>query len=331
MNYSEIIKSLNDKKFNHIYFLTGEEPFYIDKISDHIINRILKPEERSFNQTILYGKDTSVEEILLEAKQFPLLGNKRTVIVKEAQNIRNIEQLEAYFIEPQPSTILVICYKGKTLDKRKKFSKIVAEKCILFESRRLYENQITTWIQDYLKEKGYSADYKSCELLKEALGKNLSNISNELNKLMLILVENKAINPTLIEKHIGISKDFNVFELQEALAQKNEYKCYYILNYILLDQKNNPIEKMIGSLFSFFQKVITFHSLKNKNDAPSILKINPYFITQYKNAAEKYNYNQLTKIFGLLKDYDLKSKGVNNTSTSRGELMRELISKMIHI
>ena len=123
MNYSEIIKSLNDKKFNHIYFLTGEEPFYIDKISDHIINRILKPEERSFNQTILYGKDTSVEEILLEAKQFPLLGNKRTVIVKEAQNIRNIEQLEAYFIEPQPSTILVICYKGKTLDKRKKFSK----------------------------------------------------------------------------------------------------------------------------------------------------------------------------------------------------------------
>ncbi|MEE2953593.1 MAG: DNA polymerase III subunit delta [Bacteroidota bacterium] len=332
MNYSKIIKSLQDKKIEPIYFLTGEETFYIDKISTYIANNILNEDEKQFNQTILYGKEITIEDVILEAKLFPSFGEKRVVIVKEAQHLRNIDKLEDYIKTPQKSTILVICYKGKYLDKRKKISKLINQKCVLLESKKLYDTQIVKWIEDFIIQNGYSINQKSCQMLNEALGNNLSNIYNELKKLLALPIKDKKITDNIIEKYVGLSKDFNAFELQDALSQKNVYKSYYITKHLLLNQKTNPIEKIIGLLFSFFQKVVTLHSLqdKSKNNIASVLKINPFFITQYVEAAKKYTTKELYHIITLLKNYDLRAKGVNNKNTTKASLIRELISRILH-
>ena len=212
MNYKEIISSISNKDFHPIYFLMGEEPFYIDKISDYIAEKVLKAEEKEFNQSVLYGKDVEVAQIISEAKQFPFGAEKRVIIVKEAQNIKNIEQLETYLDSPQPSTLLVICYKYKKIDKRKKFGKTLCKKAFVFESKRFYDNQVSNWIAKYLNEKGYKIEEKANFMLAEFLGTELSNISNELDKLMLIVKKEEKITASIVEKNIGISKDYNIFE-----------------------------------------------------------------------------------------------------------------------
>ena len=332
MNYKEIISSISNKDFHPIYFLMGEEPFYIDKISDYIAEKVLKAEEKKFNQSVLYGKDVEVAQIISEAKQFPFGAEKRVVIVKEAQNIKNIEQLETYLDSPQPSTLLVICYKYKKIDKRKKFGKTLCKKALVFESKRFYDNQVSNWIAKYLSEKGYKIEEKASFMLAEFLGTELSNISNELDKLMLIVKKEEKITASIVEKNIGISKDYNIFEFQQALGSKDILKSNQIVNHFAANPKNHPLVVTLGMLFSFFQKLMTYHSIKdkNKNNVATELKVSPYFVNQYSSAARNYSQSKLFDIFTHLKQYDLKSKGVNNTSTKDGELLKELVYRILH-
>ena len=332
MNYKEIISSISNKDFHPIYFLMGEEPFYIDKISDYISDNVLESQEKEFNQSVLYGKEVDVAQIIAEAKQFPFGATHRVVIVKEAQNIKNIDELESYLDNPQPSTILVICYKYKKLDKRKKFTKSLAKKALLFESKKLYDNQVPDWIAKYLSEKGYKIEEKAAFMLAEFLGIELSNISNELDKLMVIIKKQEKITANIIEKNIGISKDYNIFEFQQALGKKDILKSNQIVNHFSANPKAHPLIVTLGMLFSFFQKLMTYHSIKdkNKNNVATELKVSPYFVNQNSSAARNYSQSKLFDIFTHLKQYDLKSKGVNNTSTVDGDLLKELVYKILH-
>ena len=332
MKYQDIIIQIDNKVFQPVYFLMGEETFYIDKISDYISKNVLSEEEKEFNQTTLYGKDIDVATIISEAKQFPFGSAHRVVIVKEAQDIRSIDQLELYFDNPLPSTILVICYKYKKIDKRKSFGKNLSKKSVLFARKKLYENQIPAWIKGQLKEKNFNIDEKSAHLLSEYLGNDLSKISNELGKLILNIKEGETITAKIIEENIGISKDFNVFELQTAIGKKDILKSNKIIKHFSENPKNHPFVLTLSSLFSYFQKVMIYHSLKDKskNNAASQLGVNPYFLGQYQLAASNYSMSNLFTIFSYLKEYDLKSKGIQNPSVPENELLRELTFKILH-
>lgn len=332
MKYQDIIQQIDNKVFSPVYFLMGEETFYIDKISEHISKNILSEEEKEFNQTTLYGKDIDVSTIISEAKQFPFGSEYRVVIVKEAQDIRTIEKLESYLDQPSPSTILVICYKYKKIDKRKSFGKNLSKKSVLFDSKKLYDNQVPTWIKAHIKDLGYSIDDKSCRRLTEYLGADLSKINNELSKLILNLEKGESITPKIIEENIGISKDFNIFELQNALGTKDILKANRIIKHFTENPKNHPFVLTISSLFSYFQKIMIYQNLKDKSNknAASELGVNPFFISQYQTAAKNYSMSKLFKIFTYLKENDLKSKGIGNPSTPEGELLKELTFKILH-
>tara|TARA_Y100000385_G_scaffold60742_2_gene59210 strand:- start:5872 stop:6870 length:999 start_codon:yes stop_codon:yes gene_type:complete len=332
MKYQDIIQQINNKVYQPVYFLMGEESYYTDKISDYISENVLTQEEKEFNQITLYGKDTDVATVISEAKQFPFGSAYRVVIIKEAQEIKKIEDLEIYLDNPLPSTILVICYKYKKIDKRKSFGKNLSKKCILFDSKKLYENQIPSWIKTEVKEQGFSIDDKSANILTQYLGNDLSKINNELSKLVLHLKKGEQITPKIIEDNIGISKDFNVFELQNALGIKDVLKSNQIIKYFSENPKNHPFVLTLSSLFTFFQKVMIYQNLKDKNskNAASALGVNPYFVSQFQTASRNYPMKKLFKIFTYLKEYDLKSKGVNNTSTADKELLKELTFKILH-
>ncbi|MAX68185.1 MAG: DNA polymerase III subunit delta [Flavobacteriales bacterium] len=332
MKYQDIIQQINNKVYQPVYFLMGEESYYTDKISDYISENVLTQEEKEFNQITLYGKDTDVATVISEAKQFPFGSAYRVVIIKEAQEIKKIEDLEIYLDNPLPSTILVICYKYKKIDKRKSFGKNLSKKCILFDSKKLYENQIPSWIKTEVKEQGFSIDDKSANILTQYLGNDLSKINNELSKLVLHLKKGEQITPKIIEDNIGISKDFNVFELQNALGIKDVLKSNQIIKYFSENPKNHPFVLTLSSLFTFFQKVMIYQNLKDKNskNAASALGVNPYFVSQFQTASRNYPMKKLFKIFTYLKEYDLKSKGINNTSTADKELLKELTFKILH-
>ena len=332
MKYQDIIQQIDNKIFSPVYFLMGEETFYIDKISDHISENILSEEEKEFNQTTLYGKDIDIATIISEAKQFPFGATHRVVIIKEAQDIRSIEKLESYLDQPSPTTILVVCYKYKKVDKRKSFGKNLSKKSILFEGKKLYDNQIPDWIKTHVQELGHAIDNKSCRILTEYLGSDLSKISNETSKLILNLEQGESITPKIIEENIGISKDFNIFELQQALGGKEILKANRIIKHFTENPKNHPFVLTLSSLFSYFQKIMIYQNLKDKskNNVASKLGVNPFFVSQYQTASRNYSMSKLFKIFTYLKEYDLKSKGLGNPSTPEGELLKELTFKILH-
>ena len=331
MKFNEILANLRKKVYQPVYFLMGDETYFIDEICDYIANHVLDESEKEFNQTVLYGKDTDVAAIIAEAKRFPLMGEHSVLIVKEAQHIRKIEDLEVYLEQPQPSTILVICYKYKTLDKRKKFTKELAKKAVLLESKKLYDNQIPDWIQNYLSKQNYSIHPKAAFLLSEYLGTDLGKISNELDKLMLIIEKGQEITSDIIERNIGIGKDFNNFELNNALGKRDVLKSNLIIKHFAANPKDNPLVITIGVLL-VFSKTLLYHTLKDKskNNVASTLKVNPFFVRDYELAARNYPKGKLVKIISYLREYDLKSKGVNNNSVSEGELLKELIYKILH-
>ena len=332
MKFEEIISSLKKKDFRPIYFLMGNESYFIDKITDYISKNILSETEKGFNQSILYGKDTTVEQIISIAKQFPIMGEKSIVIVKEAQHLKKIEGLESYLNNPVASTLLVICYKNKTLDKRKKITKELKQKAVLFESKNLYDNQIPSWIQQYLQKFEYDINPKATQLLAEFLGTNLSNISNELDKLMISIPKEVTITSEIIEENIGFSKDFNNFELTKALGEKNVLKTNQIANYFAKNSKENPLLVTISVLFSYFQKLLILHTLsdKSQSNVASKLKVNPYFANDYIIGSRSYSKRKVVDIISLLRSYDLKSKGLDNYSQSQGELLRELLYRILH-
>ncbi len=310
----------------------GEESYYIDNITNYIIDNVLKEDEKAFNMTILYGKDTSVNLVDNVARRYPMMANYNLVIIKEAQNLKNIDKLIYYSQAPSKSTILVLNYKYKTLDKRKKVYKAIKSAGIIFESKKLYANKIPDWINQYLNEKKYSIEPVACNLLTEFLGNDLGKISNELDKLIISLPANTKISSKHIEENIGISKDYNNFELQNALMKKDILKANRIIDYFGKNPRDNPVILTITSLYFFFNKILIYHFLKDKSrqNAASKLKVNPYFLKDYEMASKKYNPKKVVQIISLLREYDLKLKGVGNVSTTGDELLKELIFKIIH-
>ncbi len=342
MRFEQIIEDLKNKIYYPIYFLIGEEPYYIDVISNFIEQNVLSETEKDFNQTIVYGRDTDVQTIISYAKQFPIMSNYQVIIVKEAQDIeelrdkkiknKGIEYLSKYIENPLKSTILVICYKYNKIDKIKKYSKLIEKKGVLFESKKLYDNKISDWISNYLKQRGYKISPNACMLLSENLGTDLGKIVNEISKLLINIPKDSKITEDIIEQNIGISKDFNIFEFQKALGRKDVFKANQIVNYFASNPKENPIIKIIIILYNFFSKVLIYHQLKDKSrkNTASKLSINPFFVYDYQLAARNYNIQKLCNIISYLREYDLKSKGVGNDSTNGGELLKELTYKILH-
>lgn len=332
MDYQDILVNLKKKIYHPVYFLMGEESYFIDQITDYISKNVLTDAEKSFNQHVLYGKDTDVNTIITHARRFPMMANHQVVVVKEAQNIKKIEDLEAYIKAPLTSTILVINYKYKTIDKRKSFAKQLAKSCVLFESKKIYENKLPAWINSYLSAHNYSIAPQAAAMLAEYLGTDLSKVSNELNKLIISLPEGTKIAPEHIEKNIGISKDYNIFELQNALSERNVLKSNQIINYFAANPSSNPITRTIASLYYYFMKILTLHFLTDKspNAVASALQVAPFFVRSYMDAAKGYNPKKLVAIMEILREYDMKSKGFGNVSTSAGDLQKEMIYKILH-
>ncbi len=333
MTHTEIIQNLKKKIYHPVYILMGEEPYYIDLICDYIAENILSEGERSFNQTILYGKDTDADTLLTVARRFPMMSANQVVILKEAQEFKNLEdKLLSYVENPMSSTILVICYKYKTIDKRKKFLKAAGTKGVVFESPKIYENQLITWINNYCKEKSFPIQPQASAMLAEYLGTDISKVANELDKLMILLPAGTTITPAIIEKNIGISKDFNIFELQKALGERNVQKANQIIIYFNSNLKLNPLVKTISSLHFYFSKLLKYHFLPDKSsgNAARALGVSPYFMDDYIKAAKAYPPKKLVEIVALLREYDMKSKGINNVSSAEDDLQRELIYKIMH-
>ncbi|HZL11834.1 MAG TPA: DNA polymerase III subunit delta [Prolixibacteraceae bacterium] len=332
MTFEEIISNLQKKIYHPIYFLMGDETYFIDKISTFISENVLTEAEKGFNQTILYGKDTEPHTIIANARRFPMMSNYQVIIVREAQNIRKIEELESYVKNPLKSTILVINYKYKTLDKRKTFPKLVDQKGILFDAKKIYDNQLPTWITSYLKNQQYTIAPQAAAMLSEYLGADLSKVANELDKLIISLPKGTLITPEHIEKNIGISKEFNVFELQNALGERNLLKANRIILFFGANQSSNPVPVVISSLFSYFSKILNYHFLEDKsqNNVASTLQVHPFFVKTYVAAARNYNIKKLVEIISILREYDMKSKGWGNVSTSPADLQREMIYRILH-
>jgi len=332
ITYEEIISNLQKKIYHPIYFLMGEETYFIDKISDYIADHVLTDAEKGFNQTILYGKDLEPSTIADNARRFPMMANHQVIIVREAQNIKKIEDLEPYIKNPLNSTILVINYKYKTLDKRKTFPKLIDQKGILFESKRIYDNQLPAWISSYLKNQQYTIAPQAAAMLSEYLGADLSKVANELDKLIISLPVGTQITPDHIEKNIGISKEFNVFELQNALGERDLLRANRIINYFGANPSNNAIPVTLSSLFSYFSKILNYHFLEDKsqNNVASVLQVHPFFVKTYVSAAKNYNIKKLVEIISILREYDMKSKGWGNVSASPADLQREMIYRILH-
>ncbi len=329
----QIVDEINSGNTKPIYFLMGEEAYYIDKISDYIENNILKEEEKGFNQMVLYGRDVTIDDVVGNAKRFPMMAEKQVIIVKEAQDLsRSIENLVSYAENPQPTTVLVFCYKYKTLDKRKKLSKVISKNGCLFESKKLYENQVGEWISTTLKTKGYGIEPKASIMLLEFLGTSLSKIDNELEKLSLILPKGTTITASHIEENIGISKDFNNFELRKAVGEKKVLKVNQIANYFTQNPKSNPMVMTVSLLNSFFTQLLMYHGLKDKGriNVAKSLKINPYFVNEYQSAARNYPMRKVAQVISLLREADLKSKGVGASGFSQGDILKELLFKIMH-
>jgi len=333
MDSNIIIENLKKKIYHPIYLLQGDEPFYIDQISNYIEKNVLSDAEKGFNQTIFYGKDSDTQTIAESALRFPMMADKQVIIVKEAQSLRKIENLAYYANKPLASTILVLNYKYKTLDSRTKFVKAIKNNGVIFTSKKIYEYKVPAWIDGYLTEKGYSISPQAAQILTTYLGSDLGKVANELEKLIIAIKDTKKITPEHIEKNIGLSKDYNVFELQNALGEKNILKANQIINYFGANQTLNPIQKTIANLYFYFSKLFTYHFLKNKSEqnVAAELRVNPYFAKSYIAAARKYNPTKLYEIMGILRVYDLKSKGIeSSTLLDKAELQKEMIYKILH-
>lgn len=328
----QLVADIKGGNIKPIYLLMGEEPYYIDKISGFIEDNVLDEADKGFNQVILYGADITIDDIVANAKRFPMMADRQVVIIKEAQELsRTIDKLSVYAQNPQPSTVLVINYKYKKVDKRKALYKSVKKSGVVFESKRLYENQVSDWIRRVLSPKNYSITPKAAQMLVEFLGTDLSKINNELEKLQAILPEGTQITPEIVEVNIGISKDFNNFELQKAIGQRNVFKAHQIITYFGQNPKDNPMVVTVSLLNNFFTQLLKYHGLENKQErnVASKLGVNPYFVKDYVAAARNYPMRKVSQVIGTLREFDVKSKGVGSNSVPQGDLLKELLVKIM--
>jgi len=338
--FEQILSDLKKKIYKPIYFLTGEESYYIDEITNYIEKNTLTEEEKAFNQTILYGKETDMATLLNNARRFPMMSKYNIIIVKEGQNLKGFdggaskdqEIFLLYAENPVPSTIMVVNYKGKTLDKRKKLYKVLDKKGVIMEAKPLYDNQIAPWITKHIKSIGYDIDAKATQLMASHLGNNLTKIIQEVNKLIINIPKGSKITVKEIEDNIGISKDFNIFELQNAIGNKDIYKANLIINHLGKNPKTKSIIPIISILYTFFTRLIIIHSTPDKSEyALKMATGINYFLRDYINASHKYSKIKCMHIIRFLREYDAKSKGIDSPPVDDLDLMRELIYKILHI
>lgn len=325
----DILKDIQERRFSPIYFLMGAESYFIDRIEKELYHSVVSEEERAFNQVILYGKDTAVDQILDAAKRFPMMAEYQLVIVREAQELsRVIDQLESYVNNPQPSTVLVVCYKYKSIDKRKKLYKALQQHAVLFESKQLYENQVPDWIQRWVKNKKQTINLKASHLLVECLGTHLSAIEQSLEKLLLLVDRDQEITENHIEEHIGFNKDFNNFELRKALGTGNVAHAQRICHYFSLHPRQHPIIVTLSTLHLFFMQLLQYHGLENHNPnhVSGVLGIRPFVVKEFQVAAKRYPMKSISFILDKIRTADMNCKGLGVGSISEKAILRQLIN-----
>ncbi len=332
--HTDIIKSIESGNFAPVYFLHGEEAFFIDKISDAIIEHALTEAERAFNQIILYGKEADFMNVVDNARQFPMMAQRRLIVVKEAQEMKTLVKLENYVSNPSEQSVLLIAHKYKKLDKRTKFAKALAKHAVVFESKKLYSNQVPQWISQYVSSKGKKIDTKASFLLTEYLGEDLSRITTELDKLSVNLNDSESITTKHIEEYVGISKDYNVFELQKAIGNKDLVKIHRIINYFQENPKSNPMVLVVSNLYNYFTKLLVVkenYKLRDQ-ELTGPLGMSPRavgFVREYRNASNNFSFPQLQRAFESLAIADQRTKGVGVRSMTPKAILQEFMASII--
>ncbi len=334
MKYEEIIRDIKNNIFSPVYFLSGEESYFIDKIITLLEDSILDDGMKGFNQTIVYGRDVTVKEVVDLSRRYPMMGNYQVVIVKEAQYINNIENFESYIASPLDTTILIIAYKYKKVDKRKSFYKKLnsSKSTVIFNSEKLRDWAIPKWIEAEIRTRDLSISPVALRLMSEYLGNDLGKIINEIDKLVINLNKESKITEVEIEQNIGISKDYNLFELQNALTDRDQLKAHRIVEYFEANPKDHPLQMISPMLHNYFIKVFLYHFIKNKepNKIAAELGVHPFFVKDYAKASNVFPQHKVKDIISRIRTLDLKSKGVgSNDSTGYGEL-KELVFSIMH-
>lgn len=343
MSHTKIIAAIRKKEFKPVYFLHGTEPYFIDEITKVFENEILNESEKSFNFTVFYGKDSDFSAVRDTATRFPMMSSHQVVIIKEAQEMKTLAKLKPYIEKAAPTTILLICHKYKKLDMRSSFGKAIKAHAEVFESKKLYDNQIPQWVKGFLSDQGYKIESNALEMLTEHLGTDLSKIANETDKLAINVPKGTTLTAQHIQDNVGISKDFNVFELQEAIAVKNALKAHKIVNHFASNTKKYPLMMTLASLYGFFSKLYIATAFSRSSDLEMATALGIKFrdpkkaqyaakfrVEKFKKAIRYYSKPQIENIFSILKEYDLKYKGVQNTGTPEGELLKEMVVKIFH-
>ncbi len=330
--YESILSDLKKREFKPVYILSGEESYYVDVLADYIEKNVLSEQEREFNQTVLYGADIDIPALISYVKRYPMMAEYQVVIVREAQEIKDISPLESYVAKPLKSTILVLCYKHKKFDARTTIAKMVDKTGALLVTKKLYDNQVPDWIVQYLRKAGYPIDPRAAAMIADSVGTELSHIAMELGKLFISLPPGTPVTDKIVEQYIGISKEYNIFELQKALGERNVMRSNQIARYLMANPKENPMIKNIPVLFKFFTQLVVYHKLadKSKGGVASGLGINPFFVQDYQKAAANYPLARLAYVIDLLHEYDLKSKGILNTNADEAGMLQELVWKILH-
>lgn len=332
--YESVMSKLESGLFDPVYLLHGPESYYIDKITDYIEEHALQEGEKVFNQIILYGKEVNSKTVIDHASQYPMMAQRRVVVLKEAQSMRDLAKLEPYVRNPAKTTVLVIAHPHKKLDGRSALSKTLNKSSVVFESQEVKEYKMAQWIEGYLQEHGYKTDAGAADILVDYLGNDLSKVANELDKLALSMGERKVVKREDVYDNIGISKDYNVFELQTALALRDSQKVYKIVENFMANSKAAPFVVVNATLFSYFSKLLLVKSMEGKSDRAiaSAIGVNPYFLKEYKAAGRYYSVSSLSSIIDILRQYDMRSKGINRTTALKEpELLREMIYKIFNV
>ncbi len=338
MKPEQVIQQLNRGNYDPVYFLQGDEPYFIDQISDYIQENGLEESAKGFNLMVMYGKDSTISDILNNARRYPMMSQRQLVIVKEAQEVTDFGRSDGqkllldYIEHPLDSTILVFCYKNRTLDKRKALSKAIAKNCTLVDCKKLYDNKIPGWITSHVKSLGHAINPPTAQLLADFSGNNLERLSREIHKIIINLKQGAEIDASAVQKYVGISKDYNVFELQRALTRKDFYKAQQIAQYFGANPRQNPLIPVIAVLFTFFTKILLIHESKSQNpgDLLSKLRIQPFFLQEYQQAARNYSRGKVISNLGFLRAADLQVKGITSSNAQPGEILKELIYKLVY-
>lgn len=332
--YEEIARDLKNRIYKPVYYLMGEESYYIDRISEYIAQTVLTEEEKEFNQTVLYGSDVDITTIINAAKRYPMMAEHQVIIVKEAQNVKKMEELSYYMKQPQMSTILVICHKHGVLDRRKKLAAEIEKVGVLFESKKIKDAQLPGFISSYLKRKSVDIDPKASAMMAEFVGTDLSRMAGELDKLVITLPQDvRRITPEQIERNIGVSKDYNNFELRAALIARDVLKANKIIKYFEENPKTNPIQMTLSVLFGFFSNLMLAYYAPEKSEqgiASQLQLKSSWQAREYMAAMRVFSGVKCMQIIGEIRYCDAKSKGVDNSSLSDGDLLRELVYKILH-